>query len=87
MIEDIAESFIKGIGRAIAYIFGQLIFEFLFYYIGWPFVKIITLGKYPKGKKAYGWHIESREGIWVSFVGLIIFSVAMVLVFTKYNAT
>jgi len=86
-MEEIVESIFKGLGRAISYIVVQIIFEFLFYYIGWPFMKIITLGKYPKGKKSYGWHIESREGVLTSLLGLIVVVGVTIFVVTTYNAT
>ncbi len=53
--------------------FGYLIYEIvlgtIFYFIGWPFVKLATFGKYPKS----GWLSGSKEEAYVCCVGLVVF--------------
>ena len=83
-MDDLAEGFIKGIWRTIAYMVGQKFFEFVLYYIGWPFVKILTLGKYPTGKQNNGWYSESKGGVLTSFVGLLVL-VALVVFYLKFS--
>jgi len=81
---SLIEELIKGLYRSIAWVFTRLLFEYIFYAIGWPFVKIITLGTYPKGKQEFGWYSESREGTWTSMLGLLI-TVCSVLAYLEYQ--
>ncbi len=86
-MDDLAEGFIKGVGRVISYILGQILFEFVFYYVGWPFVKILTFGKYPKGQSRNGWYTESREGTWTSCLGLLVLAISLMLFLTYGGST
>ena len=76
VMEDLAEGFLRGFGRALGYVLVNILFEFFFYYLGWPVVKLFTLGAYPRGADRYGWKTESHEGAWVSGIGLLVFVVA-----------
>ncbi len=42
LIEEVAKGFLKGIG----YIFADVLFNFVLYYIGWPVCKVLSLGTY-----------------------------------------
>ncbi|QTH62643.1 hypothetical protein J1N51_07580 [Psychrosphaera ytuae] len=68
-MEDLADSFFKGIARAIGWLFVDLIFNFVFYYIGWPICKLVSFGKYPKPVNYDYLHTENRQGLLCSFVG------------------
>lgn len=78
-MDGVIEGLVKAFARAVVYIVGQLIFEVIFYYVGWPFVKIMTLGRYPKGQTRNGWKSESHEGVWTSCVGVIVIAIGVVL--------
>lgn len=65
MIDDVFDVFGKGFLRLLLFIVYELLFQIVLYFIGWPFVKLMTLGKYPKGLKE-----ESYE--FTSFIGLLI---------------
>ena len=73
MFETLFEIFYK----AIIYTILEIGFEFIFYYIGWPFVKIFTFGKYPKGTDK--WSRDAVGDFFTSMLGLLI--VVGVLVF------
>jgi len=81
MIEDIAESLFRGIRRFVVSVFLELIFEYLCYFIGWPIVKIFTLGKYPKGLKLDFWLIYSNDSILTSCVGLVVLVLSILVLF------
>lgn len=76
VMEDLAEGFLRGFGRALGYVLVNILFEFFFYYLGWPVVKVFTLGVYPRGADRYGWKTGSHEGAWVSGIGLLVFALA-----------
>ena len=71
-MEDIVSEVGKGLLRGIGYIIVDILFNFVFYYIGWPICKILTLGKYPE-KPDYDYlHTFNRQGLWCSFVGFLV---------------
>lgn len=78
-MDGVIEGLVKVFLRAVVYVVGQIIFEGIFYYSGWPFVKIMTLGRYPKGRTRHGWKSESYEGIWTSCVGVMVIALGVVL--------
>lgn len=48
-------------------IFSDTIFQAIFFPIGWPIVKLVTLGRYPsKGS----WFAETGEAEWTAGLGL-----------------
>ena len=47
-IEEIAEGFLKGIGRFIGRMIIEIVFEVFCYWIGRVFLRIVSFGKYPK---------------------------------------
>ncbi|HBO3866481.1 TPA: hypothetical protein L4T44_005354 [Pseudomonas aeruginosa] len=59
--------------RFIGYVLSEIILGTFFYWLGWPFVKLATLGKYPqKGRKE-----NSREEIYVACVGMAAFAIVI----------
>lgn len=67
-----------------------MVFEFIlnfligifFYYLGLPFVKLFTLGKYPINSNVFG--KSTREDILVACVGLLVLTA---IIITFYYAT
>ena len=54
--------------RCIGYVLLDVVFGTLLYWLGWPVVKLISLGRYPRQPS----NQESREAVYVSCVGLAI---------------
>ena len=71
-MEDVIGEIFKGFLRGIGYILADVFFWFICYWTGWPFCKIITLGKYPEPKRAEYWGEEHHSGAWCSILGLIV---------------
>ena len=59
--------------RLLDQLLGELLLGRIFYCIGWPFVKLVTLGKYP-GKHRDS---HSRQEIYATCVGLAVSAVAL----------
>jgi len=71
-MDDIADDLGKGFVRAIGWILAEVLFNFVFYWIGWPVCKTVTLGKYPQ-KPNYDYsHSYNRQGLWCGFTGMVI---------------
>ena len=85
MIDELIEGFFFGVGRALGYIFVEIFFEFLFYYIGYPIVKVVTLGKYPKKINAVYLKNETAQGFYVSVVGLITTIVVIIIFISLFQ--
>lgn len=51
----------------------DIFFEVIFYYLGWLFLKVITLGKYPLGNSISVFSRGSGEEIVVSIFGILVF--------------
>ncbi|TDJ77285.1 hypothetical protein E2H86_08870 [Pseudomonas putida] len=58
------------LGRALWNLFLEVVFWFIFYWLGWPVVKLATFGRMPKGN----WRRETTERNWVSCVGIAVFA-------------
>lgn len=82
-MEGIIEEITKGILRVIGYIFIEFLFNFVFYYIGWPICKILTFGKYPKSVDYDYLHTERRDGYMCSFVGCAAVLIGLTIWFWK----
>lgn len=54
------------LGRALAYLLLEVIFRCVFYWLGWPIVKLASRGQFPKGD----WRSENTERNWVCAVGI-----------------
>ncbi len=80
MLDNIAEGFFGVIGRGLLYIFVDILLEIVFYFIGYPIVKIITFGKCPKSKNSSFLGVEKNYDGMVGVVGLFA-TVAGVLVY------
>ncbi len=72
MLNDIAEGLFSVIGRALMYIFVEIFLEIVFYFIGYPIVKIVTLGKFPKPKTSLLNNDGKHQDGWVGFVGILV---------------
>ena len=55
--------------RFAGYVVIDLLIGRFFYAIGWPFVKVATIGRYPREK----WASDSRPETYVCCVGAVIF--------------
>lgn len=69
MLHDIVVETLQQLAR--------VLFYGLCYAIGWPFVKLITLGTYPR---KHGWLDDNRDGLWTSMLGLVILLVGILAV-------
>jgi len=67
--DDIAEGFFHTIGRLLAYVFIDFLYNGVFYYSGWFVLRIVTLGNYPPKRNPYSWGGENHPRGWVAFVG------------------
>jgi len=61
-MEDIVSEIGKGFLRGIGYLLVEVLFNFVFYYIGWPICKILSLGTYPKKVTHDYLHTDTRQG-------------------------
>lgn len=52
--------------RMLGYLLAEIVFGTLFYWLGWPWVKLLSLGKYPQQR----WCIGTRENTYVACVGV-----------------
>ena len=74
-MEDILELAIRGIAKIFLFISRALLFliwqglcETIFWYIGWPIAKAITLGKYPEAQI----HQIEKEGLFTQAAVILI---------------
>ena len=82
-MDSLGEEVVKGIARGFGYIIIEFLFNFVFYYIGWPICKLFTLGAYPKKPDYDSLHTENRNGYFCSFVGCM--AVMLILAFLFWN--
>ena len=68
-MEDIASEIGKGLLRGVGYVLVEVLFNFVFYYIGWPICKILSFGNYPKKPSNDYLYTSTRQGLLCSFVG------------------
>ncbi|GFM80331.1 hypothetical protein PSCICO_39760 [Pseudomonas cichorii] len=61
----------------------EFVFRAIFYPIGWPVVKLITLGKYPS-KNA--WFSTRPESDWTMGIGIAISLIAMMAALAQFEA-
>ena len=76
MLDDLFEAVLGGPARIIGRMLIEFIFELVFYVIGYPIVKMLTLGKYPTKPSS-----DLQDSI-VSIVGLIIVILIAVVLIT-----
>lgn len=67
--------------RLLVEIIGDLILGTLFYWLGWPWVKLFTLGRYPR----HGWLSGRREETYVQCVGLAVLVLALLVVLGQFG--
>lgn len=75
------EEIIGALVRFLSHVISELIFGTVFYFIGWPFVKVATLGNYP----AKGWLSGSKEEAYVCCVGIVVFAIAVMAVLGQFG--
>ncbi|MDV7212017.1 hypothetical protein [Azotobacter beijerinckii] len=68
-MEEIATSVFRLIGNVIS----EIILGTFVYWLGWPLVKLATLGKYPRRD----WRENSREEVYVACVGVLAFAIVI----------
>jgi hypothetical protein len=67
--------------RLIGYVITELLLSTFFYAIGWPLVKAVTLGKYPKRE----WLTGSKNEAYVCCIGICIFAILLMAVLGQFN--
>ncbi|UUT22120.1 MULTISPECIES: hypothetical protein [Pseudomonas] len=69
----------------VAGVIGDLLSRFflgpIFFWIGWPFAKLLSLGRYPR----HSWQESSRESVMVSCLGVVIFALLLMLLFGQLS--
>jgi hypothetical protein len=69
----------------VAGVIGDLLSRFflgpIFFWIGWPFAKLLSLGRYPK----HHWQDSSRESVLVSCLGIVFFVLFLMLLFGQFT--
>jgi hypothetical protein len=73
-VEDVLEEIGKGFLRAVGWIFAEILFGTVCYWIGWPVCRAFTLGAYPRGRKQVlpdSWDAESYICSSVGFLLLL----------------
>ncbi|MGE8500561.1 MAG: hypothetical protein ACN6O6_23930 [Pseudomonas sp.] len=63
-MDDLLGLLLRGIG----YVLAEILFRVVFYFIGWPFVKAATLGRYPRKF----WPGTTHQETYVCVVGLAV---------------
>jgi hypothetical protein len=76
-MEEIVSLVARFIGDAVL----EIVIGRLFFWIGWPFVKLATFGKYP-GKFPKE---NSREEIYVACVGLAVFVITVLAALAQFS--
>ncbi|MGP8292065.1 hypothetical protein ACT3OH_17525 [Vreelandella zhanjiangensis] len=80
------DDFVEGFSRSLGWFFGHVVGNLLFkagYWIGWPFVKCITLGYYPSRRQRYSRRDPFQDEIWTSCIGLLVLISSAVFLFTR----
>lgn len=73
-MEDILGALLRVIGTLVM----EVLVRTVFYWVGWPFVKILSLGRYPRR----GWMSDSFEESGVCLVGVVVLVGAVVWLVT-----
>jgi len=76
-MEEIVSLVARFIGDAVL----EIVIGRLFFWIGWPFVKLATFGKYP-GKCPRG---NAREEIYVACIGLAVFVITVLAALGQFS--
>ena len=67
--------------RLLADIIGDFLLGTLFYWLGWPWVKLFTLGRYP----CHGWRSGHPEERWVQCVGLAVLVLGLMATLGQFD--
>lgn len=67
--------------RFLSYVIMELVLGTFFYAVGWPFVKVATLGKYPKRE----WLSGSRSEAYVCCIGLFVFAISLIAALGQFS--
>ena len=76
------DELLSPILRFLGYVVSELLLGTFFYAIGWPFVKAVTLGKYPK----HEWLSGSKNEAYVCCVGIFVFSISLMAALGQLSA-
>ena len=76
------DELLSPILRFLGYVVSELLLGTFFYAIGWPFVKAVTLGKYPKRE----WLSGSKNEAYVCCVGIFVFSISLMAALGQLSA-
>ncbi|CAN7163335.1 hypothetical protein LJR071_000206 [Pseudomonas sp. LjRoot71] len=76
------EELLSLAARFFGYLVTEIILGTFFYAIGWPFVKVATLGKYPKNE----WLSGSRNEAYVCCVGILVFALLLMALLGQFSA-
>ena len=79
---DLLLALLAFAARLLAEFVGELILGTLCYWLGWPWVKLFSLGKYPR----HGWRSGHREEIYVQCVGGAVAVLAMMAALGQFAA-
>ena len=67
------EELLSLVVRFFGYLLTEILLGTFFYAIGWPFVKIATLGKHPKNE----WLSGSKNETYVCCIGVLVFALSL----------
>ena len=67
--------------RFLGYVITEIVLGTFFYAIGWPFVKVATLGKYPKRE----WLSGSQKEAYVCCVGIVVFAALLMAALGQFS--
>lgn len=67
--------------RQLGQLLGELLLGRIFYFVGWPLVKLATLGRYPSPAR----NSHSRQEIYVTCIGLAATVVAMMAALGQFG--
>ncbi|MEG4314743.1 hypothetical protein U8L64_06960 [Pseudomonas sp. FIP_A4] len=76
------DELLSAILRFLGYVVSELLLGTFFYAIGWPFVKAVTLGKYPKRE----WLSGSKNEAYVCCVGILVFAISLMAALGQFSA-
>ena len=82
VIDDIFDSSFGFLFRILKAIIKDILFDIACYLVGWIFLKVLTLGKYPNSNLVEGIRDDHANDILVSFVGLSIILVVSFIIFS-----
>ncbi|WP_189656992.1 hypothetical protein [Pseudomonas sp. BW16M2] len=60
----------------------HVLFRSLCYPLGWPLVKLATLGRYPSRG---AWYAERAESEWTAAIGLVVLLLLLMLLLGQFN--